>query len=171
MTTYWINTKNSSFSVEPHHFSRSLFIDVLCKSVDAPTEITYVLGLLLLHILRTLVPKRIVQWWKVWRIWWPMMLRVARDDSISKFRSQKWQTLCVNVAACSILLKPIFFPCWNILDFLLYCVIQNFIQVNFLIYRSIKPYNRKTPTVNNAHQGHLLFTVGLFTFGKFASID
>ena len=71
--TKWINTKSTSFSVVPHHFSQNFFIDVLCKSV-------YVLGLLLLHILRTLAPKRIVQWWKVWRIWWPMMLRVPRDD-------------------------------------------------------------------------------------------
>ena len=84
-----INTKSSSFSVVPHHFSQSFFIDVLCKSVDAPTEITYVLGLLLHHILRTLAAKRIVQQCKVWRIWWPMMLSVAREDSISKFRSQK----------------------------------------------------------------------------------
>ena len=45
-------TKSSSFSIVPHYFSQSFFIDVLCKSVDAPTEITYVLGLLL-HILRT----------------------------------------------------------------------------------------------------------------------
>ena len=73
--------------------------------------------------------KKIVQWWKVWRIWWQMMLRVARDDSISKFRSQKWQTLCGNVAACSILLKPIFFPCCNMLDVLPYCVLQNLLQV------------------------------------------
>ena len=65
------------------HFSQSFFsdvlIDVLCKSIDAPTEITYVLGLLLLHILRTLATKRIVQWRKVWRIWWPEWCCVLRE--------------------------------------------------------------------------------------------
>ena len=32
--------------------------------------------------------------------------------------------------------------------------LSNLLQENFPIYRSIKPYNRKTPTDNNAHLGH-----------------
>ena len=85
-------------------------------------------------------------------------------DSISKFQSLRSQTLCGNVEACSILLKKIFFLCCNMLEVLLYCVLQNFHQVNFSIYQSINPYNRKTPTVNNAHPGHRLFTVSLQVF-------
>ena len=132
------------------------FSKILHRCSDAPTEITYVIGLLLLHILLTLAPKRIVQRWKVGEYGgqWCCVLREL-------IWSQKWQTLCGNVAACSILLKPILFPCCNMLDVLPYCVLQNFLQVNFPIYRSIKPHNRKTPTVNNAHPGHRLFTVSL----------
>ena len=69
-----------------------------------------------------------------------------------------------NVTVCSILLIPIFFPCCNMLHVLLYCVLQNFLPVIIPIHRSIKPYNRKTPTVKNAHTGHRLFTASFLAF-------
>ena len=90
------------------------------------------------------------------------MLRVVREDS--KFRSQKLQTLCDHLAACSILLRSIFFPYCNMLNVLPYCV-------NFPIYRFIKPHNRKTQTVNNAHPGYHLFTLSLLAFDYHRHFD
>ena len=143
VTIFGCDTKSSSFSVVPNHFQQRFFI-YLRKSFDAPSEITYVLGLISPHKLRTLAPKWIVQWWKIGRIWWPMMLSVPRDDSISKSLSQELQALCSDVAACSILLKPIFFSCCNMFNVFPYCAFQHFLQVSISIYRSIKPYNDTT---------------------------
>ena len=110
VTTFGFDTKSSSFSGVPNHLSQSFFIYVLRKSFDAPSEITYVLGLLSPHKLRALVPEWIVQWWKIGRIWWQrcwvfreMIWSPNFDRKNSKHCAVTWQ------------LAP---SCWNQYSFL-----------------------------------------------------